>query len=320
MVLLYLLVARNYWSIGGRDFGIMDFLNKNNYTIEDLQSLIDSGTEESIYLDYKSAGALDKTDAKKKEISKDVASFANSDGGIIIYGIEEKNNKPVGFSYINGNIITKEWLEQVINSTINRKIKGIEIFPIRNNGNASESIYVVRIPRSYNAPHMSIDKCYYKRYNFLSSKMEEYEVRDLFNRHNTPNLVIDACDLLLIDTNKKYSSYQFTAGVCNRSNTIATLYKVNCYVSGHVYSYNFDFIEKGKLTTIDERRYKLSFVGEEPLFEYECLDMARFVIQVPITEVEYFERKAKIEIKLFYENGVDECEVSIKEMLYDERY
>ena len=167
---------------------------------------------------------------------------------------------------------------------------------------------------------MSKDNCYYKRFNFQSVKMEEYEVRDLFNRHNTPNLVIDACDLLLIDTNKKYSSYQFTAGVCNRSNTIATLYKVNCYVSGHVYSYNFDFIEEGKLTTLDERRYKLSFVGEEPLFKYECLDMARFVIQVPITEVEYFERKAKIEVKLFYENGVDECEVSIKEMLYGKGY
>jgi hypothetical protein len=298
----------------------MDFFNKKNYTKEDIQALIDLGVEESIHLEYKAAGALDKTDAKKKEISKDVASFANSDGGIIIYGMEEKEHKPISFSYVDGKIFTKEWLEQVINSTINRKIQGIEIFPIRNNGNISESIYVVKIPRSYNAPHMSNDKCYYKRHNFLVEKMEEYEVRDLFNRHNTPNLVIDACDLLLIDKNKKYSSYQFTAGVCNRSNTIATLYKVNCYVIGHVYSYNFDFIEEGKLTTLDERRYKLSFVGEEPLFEYECLDMARFVIQVPITEVEYFEQKAKIEIKLFYENGVDECEVSIKEMLYDERY
>lgn len=298
----------------------MFFLNKDNYTIEDLKALIDLGTEESTYLDYKAAGALDKTDAKKKEISKDVAAFANSDGGIIIYGMEEKGHKPIAFSYIDGNIFTKEWLEQVISSTISKRINNIKIFPIRNNNKLTESIYVVKIPRSYDAPHMSKDNCYYKRFNFQSVKMEEYEVRDLFNRHNTPNLVIDACDLLLIDTNKKYSSYQFTAGVCNRSNTIATLYKVNCYVSGHIYSYNFDFIEKGKLTTIDERRYKLSFVGEEPLFEYECLDMARFVIQVPITEVEYFERKAKIEIKLFYENGVDECEVSIKEMLYGKGY
>lgn len=298
----------------------MDFLNKKNYTKEDIQALIDLGVEESIHLEYKAAGALDKTDAKKKEISKDVASFANSDGGIIIYGMEEKEHKPISFSYVDGKIFTKEWLEQVINSTINRKIKGIEIFPIRNNGNISESIYVVKIPRSYNAPHMSHDKCYYKRHNFISEKMEEYEVRDLFNRHNTANLVIDACDLSFIDANKNYYRYQFTAGVCNKSNAIAVLYKVNCYVRGNVCCYNFDFIDQGNLTALDDGRYKLSFVGNEPLFEYECLDMARFVIQVPITDVEYFERKAKIEIKLFYENGVDEWEVSVKEMLYDKRY
>lgn len=298
----------------------MFFLNKDNYTIEDLKALIDLGTEESTYLDYKAAGALDKTDAKKKEISKDVAAFANSDGGIIIYGMEEKGHKPIAFSYIDGNVITKEWLEQVINTTISKRIQNIKIIPIRNNDKLTESIYVVKIPRSYDAPHMSKDNCYYKRFNFQSVKMEEYEVRDLFNRHNAPNLVIDACELLLIDSNIKYSSYQFTAGVCNRSNTIATLYKLNCYVSGHVYSYNFDFIEEGKLTTLDERRYKLSFVGEEPLFEYECLDMARFIIQVPIKEVEYFERKAKIGLKLFYENGVDECEFSIIEMLRGKGY
>ena len=118
----------------------MFFLNKDNYTIEDLKVLIDLGTEESTYLDYKAAGALDKTDAKKKEISKDVAAFANSDGGIIIYGMEEEGHKPIAFSYIDGNIFTKEWLEQVISSTISKRIKNIKIFPIRNNDKLTESI------------------------------------------------------------------------------------------------------------------------------------------------------------------------------------
>lgn len=34
----------------------MDFLNKKNYTKEELQALIDLGVEESIHLDYKAAG------------------------------------------------------------------------------------------------------------------------------------------------------------------------------------------------------------------------------------------------------------------------
>lgn len=246
----------------------MDFFNLKEYTMEDIQYLIDFGIEESIHLDYKASGALDKSETKKKEISKDVSAFANSDGGIIIYGVEEQNHKAAGFSYIDGNNITKEWLEQVINSTINQKIKGIEIFPIRNNGNIAESIYLVKIPRSYDAPHMCRDKCYYKRYNFESVKMEEYEVRDLFNRHNLSKLLIDECTLNIISSNAKSTIYQFCAKV-----------------------------------------------GKEPIFAYECLDMARFRIEVPVDFVVDFERNASIELKLFYENNISECKIYVYELL-----
>ena len=54
-----------------------------------VQQYIDDGIEESLNLDYKAAGALAKTDGKKKEITKDVSAMANSDGGIIIYGVTE---------------------------------------------------------------------------------------------------------------------------------------------------------------------------------------------------------------------------------------
>ena len=110
--------------------------------------------------------------------------------------------------------------------------KNVEIFPIRNQGNITESIYVVRIPRSYNAPHMSSDKCYYKRYNFQSVKMEEYEVRDLFHRHNSARLVIDECSLDVVSSDRYEKVYQFYAKIYNDSNTTETLYKLNCYIEG----------------------------------------------------------------------------------------
>lgn len=125
---------------------------------------------------------MSKDDKKKAEIAKDVSAFANSDGGIILYGIEEQEHKAHALPYIDGNTYTKEWLEQVIQDNIQRRIEGLKIFPIRDNGDITKSIYIVKIPRSSNTPHMSADKCYYKRNNFRSVKMEEYEVRDLFYR------------------------------------------------------------------------------------------------------------------------------------------
>ena len=39
-------------------------------------------------------------------------------------------------------------------------------------------IYVVDIPQS-NIAHQAFDKRYYKRFNFISTPMEDYEIRDI---------------------------------------------------------------------------------------------------------------------------------------------
>lgn len=55
-------------------YSMRSFYDKDDYTIEDIQSLIDNQVEKSIYLDFKSAGSLEKSDRKRMELSKDVAS------------------------------------------------------------------------------------------------------------------------------------------------------------------------------------------------------------------------------------------------------
>ena len=75
---------------------------------------IDEGIEESLNLDYKAAGALGKTDGKKKEISKDVSAMANSDGGRIIYGVPEQwSSSRSHRSRQSTGEFSKEWLEHV---------------------------------------------------------------------------------------------------------------------------------------------------------------------------------------------------------------
>ncbi|MCD9015178.1 AlbA family DNA-binding domain-containing protein [Parachryseolinea silvisoli] len=60
-----------------------NFFDKTDFSFDDIRSLINNEVEESIHLDFKDAAALDKSDRKKDEISKDISAFANSDGGII---------------------------------------------------------------------------------------------------------------------------------------------------------------------------------------------------------------------------------------------
>jgi hypothetical protein len=168
---------------------------EQTYTQNEIQEFISSQKEESINLEFKRSDSLKITDSCKNEIAKDVSAFANSDGGIVIYGIVEQNHQAFDFSFIDGNSITKEWLDQVINSRIQRRIDGLVIDVIRFNNLIDKSIYVVKIPRSFNAPHMSSNKKYYKRHNFESIEMEEYEVRDLYYRHSFTKLKI--CDPII---------------------------------------------------------------------------------------------------------------------------
>ncbi len=85
----------------------MNLLEQEDFSEESILNIIKSNLEESINIEFKSAKALSKENSVKKEISKDVSAFANSDGGIIFYGIDELNHIATSISYIDGNIFTK---------------------------------------------------------------------------------------------------------------------------------------------------------------------------------------------------------------------
>ena len=70
------------------------------------EQLIQDGIEEDLHLDYKG-----EIDTNSGEIAKDLSAFANSDGGYIIYGIEEDKHKPKQIIPITG-IGIKERLDK----------------------------------------------------------------------------------------------------------------------------------------------------------------------------------------------------------------
>jgi schlafen family protein len=164
------------------------------WSLSIIEEYIKGQIQESLNLEYKSARSLSRDDRPILEISKDVSAMANSQGGLIIYGIkefdeEEKRHLPQKIEPIDQTKYTKEWLEQVINSNIHPRIQGIVIYPVQIDTHSNHCVYVLEIPQG-NTAHQAKDKRYYRRYNFESIAMEDFEIRDIMNRASVPNVSI----------------------------------------------------------------------------------------------------------------------------------
>ena len=288
-------------------------LKVRKYTKAHLDYLLLSQAEESIHMEFKSGSALARTDNKKKEIGKDVSSMANSDGGIIIYGLSEKEHKAAGFAYVDGNRYPKEWLEQVINSKIKRRIPELKIDVIRVQNKITQSVYVVRIPRSPEAPHMASDGRYYKRYNFESVQMEEYEVRDLFSRSLDTQLKLLPVEFrgeIIENGPAGIGCYRLhlILDVQNVSRSIETTYKTILRLPAEVYEYSRQ--EQGL-----ERYFRktkkdvalLNIPASTPLFPQEVNTLANFYLDVRKEHLQGLS-KNPFKIRFYYSNGIYELE------------
>jgi hypothetical protein len=163
------------------------------WTENKIKNFIESETEESLTLEYKSAEALGKSDYQKKEITKDVSALANSAGGLLIYGIREfsetnKRHLPEKITPVNRAEFPREWIEQIINS-IRPRIKGIFIHSVQLSSSENDVVYVIEVPQSSTA-HQARNHRYYKRFNFQSVPMEDYEIRDVIFREQMPDVVV----------------------------------------------------------------------------------------------------------------------------------
>lgn len=166
-------------------------------TQSDLENLISAQIEESLNLDYKASESISKSEGKKKEITKDVSALANAAGGQIVYGIREhqepdKAHLPEAIDPINRKEFPKEWLEHIINN-IRPRIDGMEITSIQLDSGSDDVAYVVTVPPSHTA-HQATDFRYYKRFNFESTPMYDYEVRDVMARAVHPVICIE-CEI-----------------------------------------------------------------------------------------------------------------------------
>ena len=281
---------------------------KKYYDFNFIQSLIDNRIEENQNIEFKSSGALDKTTKKKDEISRDVAAMANSNGGIIIYGITEIEHVADHLSFIDGNFFTKESLEQIISTKVHRVITGLKIFPIRFNDDILKTIYVVQIPESIDAPHMSADKRYYIRNNFERLMMDEYQVRNLYSRKSKGKLIISNLDIgVFLDGDKVEDDevvFNIRLVIQNIGDSVVKDYRLNSLYTGskNYKSFTWRALNQGKNYSYTYLGDWLQFTNEKPpiIFPDEELSILDYDIKVDRSEMHQFVQNFDLKAVLYF--------------------
>jgi hypothetical protein len=118
----------------------------------DLLELVTAGTSEGLLLDFKRE-TYGSSDADRRELLKDVSAFANAQGGHIVIGIEESQGVAAAVPGIQVADIDAEVIRigQIVRGGLDPHVHGVAIRSIALQ--SGSHCIVVRVPRSWRAPH-----------------------------------------------------------------------------------------------------------------------------------------------------------------------
>lgn len=149
----------------------------------DLQWLIESGIPEGKTLEYK-RDIPDGSDSGKVKFLRAVTAFANTDGGDLIFGLNADGGIARSFSPLEKSTVDSSLLrlESLIASSTEPRLSGVLFHqvPVAAGG----SLIVVRVNRSWNAPHrvtVGNHAHFYGRNSVGCYPMDTSELRRAFN-------------------------------------------------------------------------------------------------------------------------------------------
>ena len=146
------------------------------WTPAHIHFLMDGKPPESRFLDYKESLPSDEV-----ELLKDVSAFANTQGGVIVYGIREDNTVPTEIAPLSviDEDKTLNQLSNWIRANLDPNLSEFyfDLIEVK-----SGKVVVLRIPQSPNAPHMIAKGSakFYSRGAAENTAMDSFEIRSAF--------------------------------------------------------------------------------------------------------------------------------------------
>jgi hypothetical protein len=197
----------------------------------EIDRLIAELSSEYLFMDFKCKNANDGSgplhDDDRKNLAKALSGFANSSGGVLIWGVKKEDGKKGAYKMItnpenfveNLNRATAELVSPYVDSVLHQLLFVDE---------SGAGVVVSFIPESDKTPHMALlprneDKHYYRRVGDSFKVMVHYEVADMFGRRSRPKLELALSARLSAASNPK-KTYDLHIVISNTGKAITKHY------------------------------------------------------------------------------------------------
>ena len=158
--------------------------------IDLVSSWTDEGYHEDLHIDFKrksKAASATPNDDDRRNFSRALSGFANSDGGVVVWGIGAPGT---GTGVRTSHTIRdpgrfSEALDSLVSRLVSPPVEGVQNVVIMEDDESSRGYVVTYIPKSDLAPHRAEaegTKQYYKRYGDSFKSTEHYELEYMFGK------------------------------------------------------------------------------------------------------------------------------------------
>jgi hypothetical protein len=168
----------------------------NSLSLAQIEEFLRAGQEETLHLEFKTVSKPDLSDKHdKRNFACALSGFANSDGGLILWGVDarkdadgiDRASAPAEISSVS---LFVSRLGELTGDAVLPRIDGIVHRAIpRDNG---MGFGVTLVPESDSGPHMAKlgENRYYKRSGSSFYLMEHFDIADMFGRRRRPLLAL----------------------------------------------------------------------------------------------------------------------------------